>query len=683
MNKNTLMKYSLSCIIAIMCILSAKSQNKMSQELLWKLGRVSGEAVSSDGSLLIYGVTRYDLESNQGNRNLHVLDMKSGESTQLTQMSGSEYNAVFLNGDKTVGFLNGGTWFEVPVAGGLPKQLDESGIKRSNVKLNSAGTHAIYTSQVKTGKTTSDRYPELTKADAYIYDELMYRHWDHWSDDMSSHIFVGQYKGGTISGEIDLMEGEPYDTPMQPFGGSDDLTWSPDGQHIAYVSKKMPNNAYATSTNSDIYLYDVALMETRNVTEGMTGYDMHPSWSPDGKWLTFTSMDEDGYESDKNDIVLMNIESGQTYNLTEGWDNTVSSYVWGTSGNSIYFTAAVNATYQVFEITVNNNPSKNSASDIRAISSGNHNINQIIGETKNSIIVSKQDMNHASELFSLAKKDGELTQLTHVNDPIYENLSLSKIEKRTIQTTDGKDMLTWVIYPPDFDPKKTYPTLLYCQGGPQSAVSQFYSFRWNFQLMAAKGYIIVAPNRRGLPSFGVAWNEAISGDWGGQPIKDYLSAIDEVSEEPYADEDRLGAVGASYGGYSVYMLAGVHQNRFKTFISHCGLYNLESWYGSTEELFFANKDIGGPYWMSSPPKSYELFSPHKFAQNWNTPMLVIHGGKDFRVPYTQGLEAYQAAQLNNVKSRLLFFPNEGHWVLSPQNGLIWHSEFFKWLEETL
>jgi dipeptidyl aminopeptidase/acylaminoacyl peptidase len=292
-------------------------------------------------------------------------------------------------------------------------------------------------------------------------------------------------------------------------------------------------------------------------------------------------------------------------------------------------------------------------------------------------------MNHAAELYGFNIKKGTERVITHTNDEIYNSIALSKIEKRWVKTTDGKEMLTWVILPPNFDSTKTYPTLLYCQGGPQSAVSQFYSFRWNFQLMAANDYVIIAPNRRGLPSFGTEWNEAISKDWGGQAMKDYLAAFDEISKESYIDQNNAGAVGASYGGYSVYMLAGIHEKRFKSFVAHCGLFNLESWYGSTEELFFANFDIGGPYWENPAPKSYAKFSPHKYAQNWDTPIFVIHGGRDYRVPDTQGMEAFQVAQLKGLKSRFLYFPKEGHWVLQPQNGLVWHREYFKWLDETL
>lgn len=660
------------------------SAQTMTPELLWKLGRVSGSAVSPDGESVIYSVTHYNLEQNKGNRDLYLLNLKTGKSEQLTSMEGSEYNATFLNNGATLFFMNGGKGFELDMASKKITEGAEISRSVSNIKFSANGQTVVMTSEVETSESTEQMYPNLPQANALIYDDLMYRHWDHWSDNKSSHVFIGDYKAATPSPGQDIMEGEPYDSPLQPFGGSDDVIISNDGSLILYVSKKLLGADYAQSTNSDIYMFNRATGETTNITSQNPGYDMHPTFHPKKPNLILhTSMDEPGYESDKNDLILNNPETGEMINLTKDWDYTVSSYMWHPDGDKIYIQAAINATYQVFELSLQKEPRINSAKHIRQISEGTHNINQIVGVAGKKLIVSKQDMNHASELYALDLKKGSLEQLTHVNDAIYNSISTSKVEKRMVPTTDGKEMLTWVIYPPDFDSTKTYPTLLYCQGGPQSAVSQFYSFRWNFQLMAANGYIVVAPNRRGLPSFGVEWNEAISKDWGGQPMKDYLSAIDELAKEPYVDQDNLGAIGASYGGYSVYMLAGIHENRFKSFISHCGLFNLESWYGSTEELFFANYDIGGNYWQPTPPKSYELFSPHKFADNWNTPMMVIHGGKDFRVPYTQGLEAYQVARLKGLKSRLLFFPEEGHWVLQPQNGVLWHSEFFKWLDETL
>jgi dipeptidyl aminopeptidase/acylaminoacyl peptidase len=394
-------------------------------------------------------------------------------------------------------------------------------------------------------------------------------------------------------------------------------------------------------------------------------------------------MDEDGYESDKNDIIVYDFNTLNSFNLTQNWDETVSSFTWSADGSTIWFLAAKNGTIQLFEIDVTANLASPESKPVRQVTRGQFDVNGIAGQTANSLIVSRCDMNHAAELFKVDLQNGAISPLTLTNREAYANVAMSNVMERFSQATDGKSLFSWVIYPPEFDPDKKYPTLLYCQGGPQSALSQFYSFRWNLQLIAANGYIVIAPNRRGMPGYGVKWNEQISGDWGGQAMRDYLSVVDDILKEPYVDKNRLGAVGASYGGYSVYMLAGIHQNRFKTFIAHDGLFDLRSWYGTTEELWFATKDIGGPYWGSHPPAGFKEFNPIEFVNKWNTPILIVQGGKDYRVPVEQGLEAFQAARLKGIKSRLLYLPEENHWVQSPQNAMVWQNEFFKWLRETL
>jgi dipeptidyl aminopeptidase/acylaminoacyl peptidase len=672
-----MMKRALLIAACLPLAFQSTAQERMTPELLWELGRVSGQTLSPDGKTVIYGVTKYDVAANKGNMNLFAVPVKGGEPMQLTSMEGSEYDAQFTPDGTKIGFMHGGQLWEMNPDGTDAKQVTNVEGGFSSFKYAPAGDRIAIIKTVKLKDVSgADRYEDLPQSEALIYDDLMYRHWDSWNTGEFQHVFVGTYSNGEVSNLEDIMKDEPYDCPQKPFGGSEDMAWHPSGTALVYAAKKKEGVEYATSTNTDLYLYNVGSKTTKNITTGMVGYDMHPTWSPDGTYLAWNSMKRDGYESDKNDIILWEFNGSEKTNLTKDWDETVSSFAFNAKGDGIYFQAAVNATYQLFELSLE-------GGEPRQITKGDHNIGGILGETKKELIAGKMDMNHASELFAFSKKKGESRVITHENDAIYANLKLSPIQKRWIKTTDGKDMLTWVILPPDFDSTRTYPALLYCQGGPQSAVSQFYSFRWNFQLMAANDYIIIAPNRRGLPSFGTEWNEAISQDWGGQPMKDYLAAFDAVAKEPYVDENNAGAVGASYGGYSVYMLAGIHENRFKSFVSHCGLFNLESWYGSTEELFFANFDIGGPYWESPAPESYAKFSPHRYAQNWNTPILVIHGGNDFRVPDTQGMEAYQVARLKGLKSRFLYFPNEGHWVLKPQNGLVWHREYFKWLDETL
>lgn len=660
-------------------------QQRMSPELLWKLKRVSGQTLSLDGKTLIYSLSKYDLHANSGNTDLYSMPVSGGESRQLTSTPGSEYDVQYRPDGKKIGYIHKGQIWEMNLDGSEARQITQIDGGIAHFKYAPSGKHIAYAKEVKVFKTVKDTYSDLPKADAMVYDDLMYRHWDSYEDMMFNHLFVAPYADGSVGDGQDILEGKPYNAPTVPFGGAEDFVWSKDGLTLVYVCKKKFGKEYALSTNTDLYAYNITNGETKNLTEGMKGYDTHPTFSSDGKYLAWLSMRRDGYESDKNDIVLVNWNNpAQKVNLSAGWDETVESFVFSNDNKLIYFKATVEATSQLFELKISMKPADVSSSKhIRQITKGDHNVGGIIGQSGKELISSKMDMNRASELFAFDAKTGSPRAMSDVNGDIYSNLETGKIEKRWVNTHDGKKMLVWVILPPNFDPDKKYPTLLYCQGGPQSAVSQFYSFRWNFQLMAANDYVIIAPNRRGLPGFGTEWNEAISGDWGGAPMKDYLAAFDEVAKESWVDKDRTAAIGASYGGYSVYMLAGIHENRFKSFISHCGLFNLESWYGSTEELFFANFDIGGPYWANPTPESYKKFSPHKYADKWNTPIMVIHGGKDYRVPDTQGMEAYQLAQLKGLKSRFLYFPNEGHWVLQPQNGVLWHREFFRWLKETV
>ena len=546
----------------------------------------------------------------------------------------------------------------------------------SDRNLSPDGNNMFSVKEVKINPVNgTDFYPALSKSNMQIYDNLNYRHWDNWEDGSYSHVFVHKVTDGNAGAGVDIMPGEPFDCPQQPFGGSEDYLWNHDGSKIIYVTKKQYGTDYAISTNTDIYAYDLSDLSTENLTADNPGYDTQPAFSSDGT-MAWLQMKRDGYESDKNDIIIL--KNGEKTNLTQDWDGTVNSFLWGQGGDKIYFTAATQGTVQLFEVST-----ESGSSSVKQITSGVFNVSGIVGQADNRLVVTRTDMNHASELYTVSLNNGEMVQLTHVNDNVYNNLKLSKIEKRLITTTDGKQMPTWVIYPPDFDPNKSYPTLLYCQGGPQSALSQFYSYRWNFQLMAAQGYIIVAPNRRGMPGYGVEWNEQISGDWGGQNMQDYLAAIDALAKEPFVDNNRLGCVGASYGGYSAFYLAGIHEGRFRSFIAHDGIFNTRSMYGTTEELFFVNKDLGGPYWEKDNAKSYNDFNPINLVDKWTAPILIFQGGKDYRVPIGQGLEAFQAAQLKGLKSKLVYLPEENHWVLSAQNGIVWQREFFKWLKETL
>ncbi|MBC9911117.1 S9 family peptidase [Chitinophaga varians] len=660
----------------------ATAQDKMTPELLWQLGRVSGEAISADGKTVIFSVSQPSLADNKSERNLYAIPLTGGAPKQLTQSPGGEGDVAVLPGGK-VGYSLKGQWWEMNADGSNAVQKTNGTGEMQNIKISPDGKHIMFTKEVKVKKISGvDHYADLPKSNVQIYDNLNYRHWDTWEDGNFSHVFYATYNNGEIGTPVDIMADEPHDCPQMPHGGAEDLIWSPDGQSILYVCKKKFGKDYAISTNTDIYEYTIATKATRNLSEGMMGYDMAPAFSQDGKYLTWLSMAHDGFEADKNDVILLNRATGAKTNLTKSWDGTASAVRFSNDGKKIYFLAVLKGTEQLLEIALQKDPAQTTDKHIRQVTAGDFDVNGMVAQSGNTMVVTRTDMNHAAELFTVDLQKGTLQQLTNVNKGTYDKIGACKVEKRWVKTTDGKEMLAWVIFPPDFDPAKKYPTLLYCQGGPQSALSQFYSFRWNFQLIASQGYIVVAPNRRGMPGHGVEWNASISKDWGGQPIRDYLSAIDDVSKESYVDKKRLGAIGASYGGYSVYMLAGVHENRFKTFIAHDGLFDLKSWYGTTEELWFANWDIGA-YWDPANAKAYKDFNPSEHANKWNTPILIIQGGIDFRVPIEQGLQAFQLAQLKGIKSKLLYFPEENHWVLKPQNAIVWQREFFNWLKETL
>jgi dipeptidyl aminopeptidase/acylaminoacyl peptidase len=658
---------------------SSIAQDRMTPELLWSLKRVSADGVSADGSMLYYSTRQTDWKTEKSTTKRYEYDLNTNkykewniEGKSIFQRDGDVWyatgdNMVYRSTDKGV------HW----------KQVYKGLENADNIRISPDGRYVAFSREVLiTPMMGTDIYKDLPKTTAQVYHDLNYRHWDTWEDGKYSHVFILDTKSGTTS---DIMRNEPYDSPQKPFGGAEDFVWSPDSKGLLYVSKKKVGKEYAISTNTDLYYYDLKTALTTNWTPNMNGYDMAPMFSPDGKRVAWTSMRRDGFEADKNDIYVMDLGKLNAFklNLTGAWDGTVESFAWDKNGTSIYFNAPVKGTVQLFEAKVPVNLGVRMLPQIRQITTGKFDITGIAGQAGKELIVSRTDMNHAAELYAVHIPSGSLRQVTHENDETYNSLKLSNTELRMVKTTDGKEMGVWVIYPPDFNPAKKYPTLLYCQGGPQSALSQFYSFRWNFQLMAANGYIVVAPNRRGMPGWGVKWNEDISKDWGGQPMRDYLSAIDAVAKEDYVDKNRLGCVGASYGGYSAFMLAGMHDNRFRSFIAHDGLFDLKSWYGTTEELWFANWDVGGPYWEKPVPASYEKFNPSNFVSKWTAPIMIIQGGIDYRVPIEQGLEAFQAAQLRGLKSKLLYFPNENHWVLHAQNGIAWQREFFKWLDETL
>lgn len=653
---------------------------KMTPEVLWAFGRIGGVEVSPDGKRVLYRVTYYNIPENKSNSEIFVMDINGANKAQITKTAVKEGSAKWLSDSKHISFLSSESgssqlWV-MDSEGNSRKQVSdiEGGIL--DYAFSPDEKKLLYIAEVKYGERTVDKYPDLPKASGIIVNDLMYKHWDEWVQAIP-HPFVAELYEGKLQKVKDILEGEPYESPMKPFGGIEQLAWSPDGKTIAYTCRKKTGKEYSLSTNSDIYIYDVKSGISMNKTEGMMGYDLNPTFSPDGKWLAWESMEQDGYESDKNRLYIMNIETGEKKDLSKNFDQNAEGLSWSADSKSIYFTSCWHATTQIYNVNLETN-------EIKQITKGVHDYVSV-APAENVLIGMKRSMSKPDEIFAINPETGEETELSFENKDILDQLEMGKVEERWIKTTDNKNMLAWVIYPPNFDPNKKYPTLLYCQGGPQSTVSQFWSYRWNFQIMAANDYIIVAPNRRGLPGFGYDWLKQISGDYGGQNMKDYLSAIDAVAKEPFVDKDHLGCIGASYGGFSVFWLAGHHNKRFKAFIAHDGMFNLEQQYLETEEMWFVNWDLGGPYWDKSnriAQRSYAN-SPHLFVDKWDTPILVIHGEKDYRILASQGMAAFNAAVLRGVPAELLIFPDENHWVLQPQNGILWQRTFFEWLDKWL
>ena len=650
----------------------------MTAEILWKFGRIGEQKLSQDGKVIVYSVTHYDAPTEKKISDIYTVTSAGTDLLKLTNSDATNFNPRWKPGSNRIGYLSNSSGsvqlWEMDI-NGLEKHMVsdiEGGI--NGFEYSPDGSKVLYLKEVKVRETVHELYPDLPKANVMITDELMYRHWDHWEDALVSHIFIADLREAGLKNHRDIMDGEPYESPLSPYFDQANVTWDASGSRIAYSCKKMSRNEYAFSTNSDIYIYDLETGNTINATEGNSGYDKFPAFSPDGKFLAWQSMETPGFEADKERLMLKNLETGEIRYMTENIDQNVANIVWSEDQQYIWFITGHHATYQVGRIQVD-------SLEFEMVTEGVHDYTslEIAGDV---VTGTKTSMKMAAEIFRIDPVSGKETQLSFVNKPIYDHIEMAEVKARWVKTTDRKDMLVWVIYPPGFDSTKTYPALLYCQGGPQSAVSQFFSYRWNFQMMAAGGYIVVAPNRRGLPTFGQEWNDQISGDYGGQNMKDYLAAIDNVSAEEYVDADRLGAVGASYGGYSVFYLAGIHEGRFKAFISHCGIYNLESMYTETEEMFFVHHDNGGAYWDVPKPRNY-AFSPHLKVANWDTPIMIISGENDFRIPYTQSMQAFNAAQILGIPSRLLIFPEESHFVTSPQNSILWQREFRGWLDRYL
>lgn len=650
-------------------------------DALEALGRVGGQQVSPDGKKILFGISYESIEENASNRDIYVMDIDGANQTRITRTPKSENGAKWIDNGERIAFL-------YPDADGKPQvwAMNADGTNRkqlTNVENGVGGflfspdqSKVLLIGNVKYARTAADIYPDLPKATGKVVDDLMYKHWDEWVTEIP-HPFIGDFDGNAVTNVADIMADELYEAPMKPFGGEESFAWTKDGKGLVYVSRKLLGKDYALSTNSDLFFYNLDDKTTRNLTDGMMGYDTAPAFSPDGTKLAWLSMEHDGYESDQNRLFVLDMASGEKTNLTDNWDYTIDQFAWAPAGDEIFFTAPYQGVEPIFSINVESH-------EVKTVAEGMFDFSSIspIGEGK--LIATHHSMIRPDEIYSVDAA-GTVKALTDVNGDIFAQIEMPRVEKHMVPTTDGKEMLTWVVYPPKFDASKKYPSILYCQGGPQSAVSQFWSYRWNLALMASNGYVMIAPNRRGVPGFGQEWLAQISKDYPGQNMKDYLSAVDYMKQEPFIDADRIGATGASYGGFSIYWLAGNHDGRFACLLAHAGIFNLEAQYLETEEMWFANWDLGGPFWDKSNAVAQRTFasSPHKFVDKWTTPIMISHGEFDYRILASQGMAAFNAAQLRGIPSEMVIFPDENHWILKPQNAVMWQRLFFRWFDRWL
>ncbi len=655
----------------------------LTPEVLEAFGRIGGPQVSPDGSTIIFTLTYEDIQENRGNAEIYSMDADGSNLKRLTTSAASESNLRWIEGGKKIAFIRKDDQsgkpqiFVMNSDGSAVVKLSDTENGVECFEISPDETKIVYGAPIKAFNKDENLFKDLPKTTGRVVDDLMYKHWDEWVTEIP-HPFVADFSTSGISNAADIMEGEPFECPMRPFGGADAFAWSPDSKSLVYVSRKFKGQDYAFSTDSNLFLYDLDSKTTKELTAGNPGYDTDPAFSPDGSSIAWLSMATAKYESDKKRLMLMDVKTGETRDLTENWDYWPEHIAWAKNGEKIWFTGYYQGVEPVFTIDVK-------SCQIDTIAMDQCDYGSILPVSDNAAISLRHSMRSPDEIYLVRNDSEEVKKLTSVNDELLSQLKLGEVKKVMVPTTDGKEMTTWVILPPDFDPTKKYPTLLYCQGGPQSAVSQFWSYRWNFMIMAANGYIVVAPNRRGLPGFGTEWNRQISGDYGGQNMKDYFSAIDYMAKEPYVDADHLGAVGASYGGFSVYWLAGHHENRFAALIAHAGIFNLEAQYLETEEMWFADFDLGGPFWDKNNAVAQKTFSnsPHLFVNNWTAPMLITVGELDYRILASQGMMAFNAAKMHGLEAEMLVFPDENHWILKPQNAILWQRVFFNFLDKYL
>ena len=665
-------------------------------DALEAMGRVGEPKLSPDGSKVLYSVSYESVEQNRSNADLYLMDADGQNKTRLTRTAKSESNYCWIDGGKKIAFLYPDTdgkqqiWVMNPDGSGR-KQISKEEKDVNGFLFSPDEKKVVMIQSIKWVRTAQDVYPDLPDATGRIIDDMMYKHWDEWVTEIP-HPFIADFDGSGLANQSDIMADEPlYEAPMKPFGGIESFAWTPDSKKLAYVSRKKSGMEYALSTNSDIFLYDLESKQTSNLTDGMMGYDTAPTFSPDGTMMAFLSMEHDGYESDKNRIMVRDMATGEISDLTANWDYTVDEIAWQPNSRGLFFLAYRDGVKPIFNILLDGT--------VSLISGGEVDYQSLQPVNNSEVLTMAHSMVFPNEIYRT--EGGSAHKLTGVNDDIFAQIQMPSVERRIVKTTDGKDMLTWIVKPQNFDPNAKYPALLYCQGGPQQAVSQFWSFRWNLALMAANDYVVIAPNRRGLPGFGTEWNAQISGDYGGQNMRDYFAAVDDVKTEPWVNEKKIGAVGASYGGFSVYWLAGHHEGRFAALIAHAGIFNIEAQYLETEEMWFANWDMGGgavnaptdtkdnpdygAYWNKSNAIAQATFatSPHKFVDQWTTPILITHGELDYRILSSQGEMAFNAAKLRGVPAEMLIFPDENHWILKPQNAILWQRVFFRWLDKWL
>ena len=684
----------------------------MTPEAMWAMGRIGATEASPNGDKVVYQVGYYSVKQNKSHQVICIMDADGANNKQLTTSSKSETDPTWLDAE-TIAFISGGEIWTMKADGSNRRQVSKTDGNVEGFKFSPDRSKVIILKSLPFHEIIKKNPDDLPKATGRRVTDLMYRHWDHYVESIQHPFVFSVGDGFAIAGNgTDILEGEPYECPMEPFGGIEQLAWSNDSKQIAYTCRKKTGLEYSISTDSDIFLYNIDTKTTRNLCKpanyvapkvdptrtlaiqsvndkenlkNNVGYDQNPQFSPDGKYIAWLSMERDGYEADLNRLCICDLQTGEKRYID--WQSDVDAFCWAPQKDKLaqlYFLSVWHGCCNMYYV--------DSKKEVKQLTEdwADWTSLQLANDGKR-ILATRQSLSAPTDIYMVTPgksiEKTKIEQLSFENKHILDQLTFGKMQQRWVTTSDGKQMLVWVMLPANYEEGKKYPTLLFCEGGPQSPVSQFWSYRWNFQIMAANGYVVIAPNRHGLPGFGQEWKEEISGDWTGQCMQDYLAAIDDAADNlPFVDKNRLGAVGASFGGFSVYYLAGIHEKRFKAFIAHDGAFNLAAMYTETEENWFSNWEYDEAYWhrpqMPRAKKTYHD-SPHKMVEKWDTPILCIHGEKDYRINATQGMSAFNAARMKGIPAELLIFPDENHWVLKPQNGILWQRTFFDFLDKWL